>query len=676
MGLGITPDTITAMLQQMAAMSPPELEELMADQAQDVGDLSDGHLITYLDECYRESFQSDEERRNKDDILWQAHEGNMIEMADKEDWQSKITLNTPFTTVLQAKSLVRKGLMERPDYFGLDPTDPENQHYKARADFWEKVLKFWTSKPASYLPHAFADAAEMGFAVGQSMAVKVLLTPDENGVQQLRLPLLEPWKTYPDPDRQPRLPWSGLYNIHEEWVDFYQLRQGEQEGYYQNIDQVTIGKSQKDASGYSVEDKELERRRKGQTLHRNKFRKAILVKEFWGTILDEQGDILMPSATYTVANGVVIRKVRPSPFKRARWPWVDFAPLPHVLRFHGYGLFEGVMAIWKFQNALLNLYIDNENWRINNMFEVDPNNLDDPSDLEIYPLKVWLLKSLAEGKPAVRAILKGDSALQDVQFMWGLVTNLWENGSFVTELLKGEQGGRKDITATEIQLKLQQSIGVFDSIGKDVERGGVDLLALIKEVLTTFWTEYDQPTVQDVLGNDPYFVELLQQGDLSWTARQQALACDCDIQIRGVSRLFNQADEIERLKQIAQLGMQPQFAQFVKPFTILTKIADNLNVSETVRTEQEVMQQQQAEQQQQQQGAIAKAISDSLAAGTAAHEKQHGHAGKGGALPELGSPAAGPGAAPPGGTPDSAGAPPAQGPPPPASAIAGPPAGM
>jgi hypothetical protein len=639
MALGVSPakGKIDELMAQLAQLSPEELADVTADMQEDVDDLNDGHLDVYQQECVKESYEADEDRRAKDDTLWAAHETQMAEMADKEDWQSKIVLNTPFTTVMQAKSLVRKGLMDRPDYFGLNATDPDNEETKLKAAFWEKNLKFWTSRKDSFLPYTFADAAEMGFTTGQSSAIKVMFKPDENGIYRLRLPLIEPWKTYPDPDRQPRLAWSGLYNIHEEWVDFYQLKELETQGYYQNIDQVKIGKSQKDGAGYNQEDKEQERRRKGQTLHRNRFRKSVLVREFWGTILDEDGDVIMPSGTFTTCNGVVIRKARPCPFKRMRWPWVDFSPIPHVLRFHGYGLFEGVMAVWKFQNALLNLFIDNENWRINNMFEIDPNNLDDPSDLEIYPLKAWILKRMAEGKPAVRPILKGDSNIQDVQFMWGLVTNLWENGSMVTELLKGDQGSRKDITATEIQLKMQQSLGVFDSIGKDVEQGGTNLLWAIKEVLTTFQDQFTEPSLAEYMGQDPFYLQMVQSagGAYTWQQRQQDMELDCDIDIHGVSRLFKTADELQKWKELAMLGKEEMFAAYIKPYVILTKIADKMNVEEGIKDEQEIVQDAQQQQQEQNQQAVSAAIENAMKAGTDAHVQTHGHVGKGGAPPEF-----------------------------------------
>lgn len=587
MAFNVDQQQIDQMMAVMSQMAPGDLAELSEQIQEETNAIPDGHYVDYVDECIKESYEASKKRRDKDNILWKAHETELDSMADKEDWQSQIVLNKPFTTTIQAKSLVRRGLMERPEYFNLDPTDKENPLYLAKTKFWEKALKYWTGTREAYVPHVFADAAEMGFAVGQSMSIKILWKPDQNGVFRLYLVPVEPWKTYPDPDRQPRMSWSGLYNIHEEWVDYYQLKEMELLGHYQNIDQVKMGRSSKSGDGYGYEDKEEERKKKGQEHARNRYRKAVLIREFWGTILDENGDVLMPNASYTVCNGVIIRPPRPNPFSRLKWPWVDFSPIPHLLNFHGYGIYETVLSVWQFQNALMNLYIDNENWRINNMYEMAPDKLEDPSDDEIYPGKIIRKKAGVDG-PALTPVSKAQSNLQDVQFMWSMATNLWENGSFITELLKGEQGERKKITATEIQLKLQQSIGVFDSIGKDVERGGTELMWGIKEVLTTFWDDLDRVGMKDIFGQDPFYQQLMMSGMLSPQARMETMNLDCEVKISGVSKLFDRANIIEKLKSLAMFSASPQYGPYAKHAKIIRRFAEELNQSDLVKSEEEI----------------------------------------------------------------------------------------
>lgn len=620
MAFGLDTQDVDELMLMLSQMSPGDLQEMMEQEQGETDEIPDGHLVKYLEACIQESYKDTEERRIKDQQLWKAHESEMEEMADKEEWQSRIVLNKPFTTCVQAKSLVRRGLLDKGNYFGLDAAQSENEQSKLLADFWEKDLRYWLNTDESYLPDIFADSTEMGFAIGQSMITKVGWETNEDGISSLTMNNFPYWHTFPDPDRKPRKPWSGLYNIHEEWIDFHVLRDKELQGSYKNIDQVRVGKAGRQGSGYRIEDPEEFQRANRKTYQRNPYRNAVLVQEFWGTLLDENGDVAMRNCTFTVANGVVIRKARQNPYRRLRWPWLDFSPIPHVIKPHGYGIYESTLSIWKFQNNLLNLYIDNENWRINNMFEIDTSKLEDPTDTEIYPLKKWLKKRGAEGQ-VIMPVLKGESNLADMEMMWGISRNEWENGTFITELLKGDTGSKRDKTATEITLKLQQSIGVFDSIGKDCERGVEQLVWAVKEVLTTYHDDFDRPGFRDIFGDDPVWQAMMQMGELDPQARIEALDLDCKVKVQGVSRLFKQSDEINRIKELFGFASAiPTMMQYLKEYKAIRKMSDELNQDDLVLDEAELQEKMMADRQL----AISNAIGGALAA---AGDQQPGQAG-------------------------------------------------
>ena len=599
------------LMQELAQLSPGDLQDLMDEQQGQTDQVPDGHLIKYLDACREESFKNSETRRDTDKKLWAAHESQQEELNDKEDWQSRIVLNKPFMTCVQAKSMVRRGLLEKPNFFALETTDTENPQSKLLSEFWEKDLRYWLGTDEAYLPNIFADSTEMGFAIGQSMMTKIVWEPDEHGVYRLKLVNFPYWHTFPDPDREPRKPWSGLYNMHEEWVDFHVLREQEMLGHYQNVDQVRVGRSGRDGSGYRVIAEEAQDRRGGarNTQQRNPYRNAVLLQEFWGTILDENSENVMTNARFTVANGVVVRKVQQNRCRRLRWPWLDYAPLPHVLNGHGYGLYESSLSLWKFQNGLLNLYIDNENWRINNMFEIDLSKLENPNDLEIYPLKKWIRKRSAEGA-AISPVLKGESNLADVQFMMALAGQHWDNGTFITEFMSGQTGDKRDKTATEISLKLQQSTGVFDSISKDCERGCENLIWAVKEMLITYQDDFDRPGFKDIFAGDPVWMTLQQSGALHPLERIDALDLDSQARVKGVSRLFRQSDELNRMKELFDIvmTMPDVLMQYLKPYKSIKKFAEELNQDDLVLSEQEVQAQQQMKRQQMIQDAVGGAL--------------------------------------------------------------------
>ena len=594
MALGIQQDDIAAMameLQDMAVNDPAGFERLVAEMESQVDELDEGHLVAYAEECIRESYDTSKGRRDRWNRLWEAHENEMQEYSDKEEWQNAIVLNKPFVTTVQATTLVRRGFMERPDYFDLDPVNKQDHVKALKAKFWGQGLKYWLGKQDSHFPTVFADAARMGFVMGPSMATKILWRPDTNGIYRLVLDNVDPRNIHADPDRRPRKPQSGLYLIHEEWKDLYQIYQEAEQGLY-DVEQVKLvraGRDYKDAGGFSIEDRDETSRRKGQqSTTRNRFRKAVCVRELWGGILDENGRLVMDNIQYILANGIVIKRPKRVAFPKMRWPIFQHSPLPHPLRFDGYGLWEGVMAMWKFQNNVLNLFGDNENWRINNMFEVDPSKLEDPNDTEVYPGKRFVRKKNAGDGPAVMPLLKGESNIQDVQYIWELATRSWDEGSFVTEPLKGAMPDQ-DRTLGELQMKFSQSMGVFDSIGKDVEQGAVQLIEGIKEVLQTFWDMEDIPSLIDVFGEQSEVLMMMEQfGLLLPEARMQEMALDADVTVQGISRLLDRADLIQRLQLLIGMGDNPRFGQFMKDYDICKRLFTEFNQDDLILSEEEV----------------------------------------------------------------------------------------
>ena len=589
MTAGVSPNQIEQLIAEMGAMSPDELEAFLAEQQGDADQLSDGYLVDYCDQMIRTSYEVTKDRRERWDRLWEAHENEQMEYAEKEEWQSQMVLPKPFTTTIQAQSIVRRALMQ-PDAFTIESYDKEDPEKELLASFWRKGLTYWTNTRDARFNIHFSDAAGMGFATGISMGVKVLWRPDDNGVYRLVYQLIPPWNLFTDPERETRKPQSGLYLIHQEWKGLHELYDLADKGIYENVENVVAGRQSRDADGYAIEDREESRRRKGHLRHQNKYQKEVLVSELWGTLLDESGKILMPNVRYVVANGTVIRKPKPVTFPRMRWPIMQFSPIPHKLRFEGYGLWEGVVAMWKFKNNVLNLYADNENWRIQNMWELDPNKLEDVTDREAYPGKMWTRAKNAEEGPAIVPILKGDSNLQDVKFIWDLAAREWEEGSFVTEPLKGVQP-QQDRTLGELQMKQGAAMGVFDLIAADTELGGEDIMWATQQVLMTFWDATDVPSLLKVFGRNSQELLLMEEmGLLMPQARTEQMALEADIRIRTISQLMEREDMVQRLNFLVTLGDNPRFTPFMKDYDICKAIFKEFGKQALIKTEEQVQQ--------------------------------------------------------------------------------------
>ena len=599
MGFGVSDADLHATIEELRELPDEEFDELFEEETDQ---LSDGHLVEYAEECVRHTEAVEKKRLKLDETLWSGHENEMPEMALKDDWQAKITTNEPFQTVVQAKMLVRKAIVDRPDWINATTELTEDPIAMGKADFWQDSLRWWAKRVK--LTHVFPDMTEMAFAIGTSLWIKALWSTNPDGSEGLKIVKGEPWKLRRDPDAMSREPQSGLYCVHQDWVDYHVLIDGEEKGYYQNVRNALHDKGDE-----GTWTRAKERRQRGLVDHSNRFRPQIFVREFWGGVLDHNGEMVMPKVRFTVANRTVISRPKAVKYPKIKWPIHQFSALPHLRNFHGYSLIEGMLKMWKFRNNLLSMTADKLSFILNGGYEVDEGKLLNPADKELYP---GCTKPVKLGQKGAYNLIPTDPNFLPVfEQMMSVTGNLYQNGVFVTELLKGETGERKDITKGEVMIKTQQAMGVFEGIGRDVEYGGEQAIEMLQDVLTTYWDPGDSPSYMQVLG--PKHAPMIQQiMMMTPEQRMQAMQFDTDVEIRGVSLLFSKSELVDRLINMVKVTDSPRFAPYAKDDVLIRKLADAMEASEAIRSDEEMQQmqqqQQEIEQMQQQQALLNSAV--------------------------------------------------------------------
>jgi hypothetical protein len=510
------------------------------------------HFVGYVEECVKESKESTKDIRQVWKETWLAHEMK-IDYSDKEDWQAKAVTADPFVTVQQAKAVVRRALM-RPDYFDIAPQGEEDSPI---ADIIKKGMNFWLTPHRANFPIMFVDACEMGLTTGQSMEVIPQWIPRTG----LVIDLVAPWKIYRDPDAIPRDPQSGMYWIHEEWLDIWQLKA---DGSYQNINNLTGGGKPKEAE----EEKQLT----DKYWERSKYRKGVQVREFWGTVLDPQGDLLLENCRFTVAADQIIKPPEDSGFVKIRWPGVSFSPFPHLLRFEGRGILEGVISLWWMICNLLNLDADNFAWVINKIREIDPSMMADPGDTELYPGKDLIKKPGAAG-PIIGQVDTGVANTADVLGRFNYWQQKWDNNSLTPEFVTGIPSARKGkVTATETEIKTQQSLGVWDSVGRDIELGAMQVLWVCLENIILNWDNSFSPSPARALGEEN--AELaIKLGMMDDVTRRRFLREGCDVKVSGISAELQQLERLEKIGPFMDRAESPAFAPYFKPYELLKEEA-------------------------------------------------------------------------------------------------------
>src|SRR5574343_210530 len=595
---GVTDAALAAAIEELQDLPGEELDELFTEKTDD---LSDGHLVEYAEECVRHADEVERDRIKLDEHLWDANENKMRELQTKDDWQAKLTTNEPFQTVIQAKMLVRKAIVDQPEWINATTDMTDDPIAVMKAEFWQDALRWWAKRIK--LTHLFPDMTEMAFSVGISVALKALWVTNQDGSEGIKPVKIEPWKIRRDVDAMSREPQSGLFCIHQDWVDYHVLLDGEKKGYYQNVSSALHDKGDEGSL-----DRNKERRKRGLVDRSHRFRPQVFVREFWGGVLDHNGEMVMPKVRFTVANRTVIARPKPVKFPRIKWPIHQFAAIPHMRNFHGYSLIEGMLKMWKFRNNLLSMTADKLSFVLNGAYEVDESKLMNPADKELYP---GCTKAIRLGQKGAYSLIPSDgSFLPVIESMMAVTGNLFQNGVFVTELLKGETGQRKDITKGEVQIKTQQAMGVFEGIGRDVEYGAEQCIEMLQDVLTTYWDPSDTPSYYAVLGRKHAQI-LGMIASLSPEQRTEAIAQETDVEIRGVSIMFQKAELVDRLINMVKLTDSPRFAPYAKNDVLIRKMAGALDAGDAIRSEEEMdamQQQQQAMQAAQQQAAALQAV--------------------------------------------------------------------
>ncbi|HAJ26817.1 MAG TPA: hypothetical protein DCG53_06155, partial [Syntrophus sp. (in: bacteria)] len=343
------------------------------------------HFASYLQDCINQSVKANTEIRRIQAHCYRVYqEDEPVNFAKKEPWQSRIVVPKPFGTVQYGASAIKRAFT--PKFLSI--TNVKNEKH---GEFWQKVLENQLNDQHAKFVIRFTDATTMALAIGISMEMIPQWIPGKG----FAFNLVEPWKIHRDPDASPRDPQSGLYWIHQEWLDWHILKEGEKLGKYEKVGRVHDTETPVGDNPWMTQ--EAIAARKGMIWERAQFRPMILTSEFWGVVLDPKGNMLLPNARFTTAAGRIIEKPRAVTYKMLRWPGIAFSPMPDLLKFNGRGLLHGILSLWESMCNLMCLHNDNLQWIVNPMTEINVEALVDAADTETWPGKEYLVRDTVNG---------------------------------------------------------------------------------------------------------------------------------------------------------------------------------------------------------------------------------------------------------------------------------------
>ena len=545
------------------------------------------HFVDYCLECIKTSRNATHRIRQMMRECFQVYqEEEPPNYADKEDWQSRVVIPKPHAAVQFAKTQVRKAFS--PQFLAI-----HNESNVLAGEFWREVMQRALDESHANFRICFPDATEMGLAVGRSME----MIPYWDAERGLQYSLVEPWKIHRDPDARSRDPQSGMYWIHEEYQDLWSLREEEKRGNYINVGGVKGARAKAMATAHNPENPDMDDPRteelRKMLVERNHYREMALVRECWGVILDRRGEMLLPRHTYTIAGNKVISVGTrdasgqplapgpyPSPYRTLRWPGVAFSPIPHLLRFDGRGIVQGIRSLWYWMCTLMSLHSDNLNWIVNSMLEVNISGLADPLDIDIFPGKVWQTKDYGNGQQMVRTVDRRfitNEILANLQYG----SQAFEEGTFVTSTVQGLPGYRQEITWRETAQHLDQSRDMFSTLGENVEDGA---LYAIRAGMETCMANMTMADAQALIGPRP-IQEMLAEIEASGAPMELSPMgiplplLQGSFRVSGLTAVLKDLDVLKAIKEVwLPLTQDPHALPYLKFYNLLRSLEERTDV--------------------------------------------------------------------------------------------------
>jgi hypothetical protein len=533
------------------------------EAAQAYAEEDEAHFVGFMEDCVKTSVEAMRKIRLNQQECWDVfNEEPPPNYALKEPWQSKVVVPKPYSSCQFAQAIVRKA-------FDAEFLSIENKLDEDGAEFWKDLMSLMLSRTYANFPINFTDATGMSFAVGQSMEMIPQWIPGKG----LRYTLTEPWKIHRDPDSVTRQPQSGMYWIHQEYLDYYLLKDGEKNGVYQNIPAMGPGGQYGSPQSDVNLTKEEIARRKEMMWNRSRFRAMALTSEFWGTVLDKRGELLLPNATYTVTGDRVIRLPKASPYPTMRWPGISFSAMPHLLRYDGRALIQGIKSLWYFMNSLFCLHADNLNWIVNPPTELDISALVDQADIDNYPGKQYLTRGTVSGNQAFR-VGERRSQTGDILANMNFADQRFQEGTMLNYSAMGLPGYRSEVTNGESARNLEQSMTVVGLMGKNLEDGALWAIQAGAETVAINITYAELAQIMPEAADryiDPESLTGLTLPQLN----------SGTFKVAGISALMKDMEIVRSIQGvILPMAESDLFRPYLKPYQLIRAVEKRLNLQD------------------------------------------------------------------------------------------------
>jgi len=448
---------------------------------------TDTDLISYISSCYNEADTVKFNRMELDEANYDMyHMRHNFE--HKLEGQSTEVLSKVRMSVESTKSFFQQALADLGEWYGItyrDEGETPIDTLLIKPHEAEKLLTFMLQQ-CKYFSHVGA-CIQRGLlgglmiskvhgvkkprhkfrlkTTGKGKKLRKELEAVKDTTWELKFDRVRGANYYPDPKGH------GLYVVEEIWMDLHEvfrLARGPN-AIYDLAKVKTLSVASQEGS-YEKRDKDRETN-ESDNMSQSEHRPQVRLKEYWGDVIGEDGEVLYENIVMTLANDTtMIRQPTPNPLWHQRSPYlhtplidVDGAVWPIALMDaatqHNHTLIE-----------MLNLILDAAFKKVHAPCQIRVDDLVDPSQVSdgIPPGTALLVKSSLPPGAKVMEPLEACDVPAEALNVFNLLQQEYYSAALTTDLRSGALPERA-VKATEVVEQSKSITSVFQGISKNIE---------------------------------------------------------------------------------------------------------------------------------------------------------------------------------------------------------------
>lgn len=447
--------------------------------------MDDKALLQYALDCKRESDDAKFTRMEQNKENFEAYHMKH-DFSHKLDGQSREVLSKPRMTVEQGKSFFQQSLADLGDFFDIEMRDhvTNEELMSIRPEEAKKLLAYQLEK-MNYFGHVgdFVQSGLLGALIitkthgkmvskpkfkvkesgkGKNMKKNVEMVDDKTWC--LDYATIRPEDYFPDPTGK------GLYECETMEMDFHEvlaLSEGENAIYDKSAVEQLPRVTQSDAE----RDRDIARETDTDTPLVKGHRPKVRIMEFWGTILNDQGEIEHENIVMTIANEqFVIRKPTPNPLWHQQSPFTKTPILSLVNSVWPTSLMDAAVKHNHTMVEMLNLILDAAFKKVHSISQIRTKELLDPTQVSNgipYGTKLQVKSSLPPGAKVMESLDETDVPSEALNVL-NLIQQEYNSSSLSSDLRSGVIPDRA-VKATEVMEQSNTINSIFTGISKNIE---------------------------------------------------------------------------------------------------------------------------------------------------------------------------------------------------------------